>query len=448
LYVGSKLVMAADNDRFTDNNPGMRAASTAAHAVHGLVVHPEFSEAEVLAGKPTDFNDLHVLRGLDAVRDRIEMVTAPVREAMGFPFTQVDELEIKPVNWLIKGYIEADSLAQVFGDPGGGKSFVAIDMACCVATGTDWHGHKVKNAGAVFYIAGEGHNGLAKRFKAWELGTGVSLKGAPIYKSHRAAQLYDATEAAQVAQSINQLVGAKGVQPALIVIDTLARNMGGDENSTQDMNTFIHHLDTYLKSVYKCCVMVVHHSGTADKDRGRGSSAMKGAIDAEYKVAIDDASKMVKLTPKKMKEADVPAEKSFSLTRVDLNILNDEGESEMGAHLVSVDISGLIDIANARHKFLGGSQGVALKCLVSLEYASNIKKERGEFAPPIDRDTWRESCKEAGIDQKNFSRVVKNLLEKGVVVTRDDEIFFTSENSINHLKPPQTTSIEATEVKQ
>jgi len=409
LYVGSKLVMAADNDQFTDNNPGMRAASTAAHAVHGLVVHPEFSPAEVLAGKPTDFNDLHVLRGLDAVRDRIEMVTAPVREGLGFKFSKIGRIELKPIEWVVDDYVEADSLCQVFGDPGSGKSFVAIDLACCIATGRAWHGHDVRQ-GAVFYIAGEGHNGLARRFRAWELGNDADISDAPIYKSHRAAQLYDATEAALVAQSIKEMILDAGCEPSLIVIDTLARNMGGDENSTQDMNAFIQHLDIYMRQPYKCCVMLVHHSGTADKERGRGSSTVRGAIDAEYKVSIDEGTKTVQVEAKKMKDADKPATLNFGLTQIDLPVLDKHGEAVKGAYLTAVDISGLVKKVQ-RGAFLSANQRKCLDCLIGME----LKRVKDCIADSVGYDEWRDSAKEHGISSKRFAEIVPALLKKKMV---------------------------------
>jgi hypothetical protein len=86
------------------------------------------------------------------------------------------------------------------------------------------------------------------------VGQWPDLDGAPLYKSHSAAQLYDATEAAVVAEAIKELSAQAGTTPSLIIIDTLARNHGGDENSTQDMNAFIQHLDTYLRQPWKCCV--------------------------------------------------------------------------------------------------------------------------------------------------------------------------------------------------
>ena len=60
------LLLAADDDHQTEGNPGLNAAKSAALAVGGFVVVPQFP-----AGRPskaTDFNDLAALAGLDAVR--------------------------------------------------------------------------------------------------------------------------------------------------------------------------------------------------------------------------------------------------------------------------------------------------------------------------------------------------------------------------------------------
>lgn len=72
------LVFLADNDQWTDGNPGVTKAREAAAAVGGLVAVPPFDYSEGKPGKdgklrgPSDFNDLHQLRGLDAVREVIE----------------------------------------------------------------------------------------------------------------------------------------------------------------------------------------------------------------------------------------------------------------------------------------------------------------------------------------------------------------------------------------
>lgn len=68
-----RIIIAADNDRSTEGNPGIRAATEAARAVRGALAVPEFGDGE--AG--SDFNDLAAHRGAAAVRAAIEAAAAP-----------------------------------------------------------------------------------------------------------------------------------------------------------------------------------------------------------------------------------------------------------------------------------------------------------------------------------------------------------------------------------
>lgn len=262
------------------------------------------------------------------------------RMAPGFAFTRIGDIlgsGLKPIQWLVRNYVEADSLALMFGDPGCGKSFAAIDLACCIATGTPWHSNKTTQ-GPVFYIAGEGQNGLARRFAAWTQHNAIPLHDAPLFASHRPAQLCNAGAAAEVANAVDELEVATGQSPVLIVVDTLARNFGGDENSQEDMGAFISNLDNFLRKSgeWNATVLVVHHSGHADKSRGRGSSALKGAVDAEYSLSKDETG-VVRLEATKMKDAEQPPPLAFKLETLPIDgLLDDEGESITSAVLWSV----------------------------------------------------------------------------------------------------------------
>jgi hypothetical protein len=248
-------------------------------------------------------------------------------------FTKVSKLlsDIKPVQWLIENYLETDALSMVFGPSGGGKSFCVVDMACCVATGTSWHGMPVKQ-GAVFYIAGEGHNGLARRFAAWQKARNVKIiDDTPLFKSNRAVMMLDAGAAQGLAAEVERLVKETGHTPQMVVVDTLARNFGdGDENKQQDANMFIEHLDEYIRRKWQCNVMTVHHSGH-DMDRARGSSALKGAMDQE--IWVKGQAGHIELKVTKMKDAEVPADRRFKITQVGLGIEDDCGIEINGAHL-------------------------------------------------------------------------------------------------------------------
>lgn len=71
LFGNATIVVAADNDNWTDGNPGVHHARQAASAASAIIAVPKF---ESLDGKPTDFNDLHNRQGIEAVREQIGAV--------------------------------------------------------------------------------------------------------------------------------------------------------------------------------------------------------------------------------------------------------------------------------------------------------------------------------------------------------------------------------------
>ncbi|WP_288728964.1 DUF5906 domain-containing protein [uncultured Pseudoxanthomonas sp.] len=73
-YKRAKILVCADDDCWTEGNPGITAASTAAMAVAGEWMRPVFADEDgrqarhaANGAKATDFNDLHALEGLPAV---------------------------------------------------------------------------------------------------------------------------------------------------------------------------------------------------------------------------------------------------------------------------------------------------------------------------------------------------------------------------------------------
>jgi hypothetical protein len=72
-------------------------------------------------------------------------------------------------------------------------------------------------------------------------------------------------------------------RPALIVIDTQARvTVGIEENSNTEMGRVVQRMEE-LRMASGACVLLVHHSGN-DGDRGRGATAVKGALQTELGV--------------------------------------------------------------------------------------------------------------------------------------------------------------------
>jgi hypothetical protein len=206
-------------------------------------------------------------------------IKAEVPLQKGPLLTLVGDLKIKPIDPLISETLECNSIIGLVGPSGAGKSFVAIDMAMSIATGIPYHGHDV-NAGLVILCAGEGFRGIPDRVDAWCMHHGVEKSKARLAITQRAAQLFDEVYLNAFYKEIEALVGQHG-KPELIIIDTVARHMFGlDENSAKDMGALVATVDK-LKSDFECSIMLVHHTGHANQDRARGSTAFKGALDTE-----------------------------------------------------------------------------------------------------------------------------------------------------------------------
>lgn len=327
--------------------------------------------------------------------------------APSFRFVAACDMPLKPVAWLVHGYIEEDALTVMYGPPGKGKSFVALDLSCCIASGTPFHGHNVK-LGVAIYIAGEGHNGIARRLHAWALQNQTAIPPL-LFVSEAPTDLSIATNAAKVAEAVQQIAKATGEAPVLIVIDTMARNFGGEENSSTDVGQFIRNVDA-LRRHWKATVLIVHHSGK-DGDKGaRGSSALKGAADAEYEVSRSDEDKLVRLTPRKMKDAEEPPSLAFEL--IGVQVRDDSGAIVGGAALRLTEYTAPAGPSSAK---LGKQQKAALETLERMhsEIALRLESQGREDHPVyITTETWKEKCEEAGIPRQRFHDAKNTLVER------------------------------------
>lgn len=329
-----------------------------------------------------------------------------------FRLVRVSDMQIRPIAYLVRGFYELDSLAMTYGDPGCGKSFQGVSLACAVATGTDWYGQPTKQ-GPVVYIAGEGHNGLKRRFSAWEIHYQRSLDDAPLFVSTMAAAMSDPSSAATVRAAVDEVATEHGA-PALVVLDTLARNFGpGDENSTQDMTAFVAAADA-IRTRYGCTVLLVHHTGHADKTRARGAMALKGALDAEYRMDKDESG-VVRFEAKKMKDGPLPEPMAFRLCPVELGIQDEEGRAVTSAVLEPTSYEAE---PKGGRKGRGKWQIVALGVLEALRAEHEARVEAGGRDPASARvlvDDWRQSCLEAGIPKPRFYETKNSLLENELI---------------------------------
>lgn len=355
---------------------------------------------------PFDFSQL-IANGIRKAQER-EQAKA---KAQTFSFTMLGDLiaNPRPPVYLVQDYLEADSLAMLYGPPKCGKSFIAIDLVCSLATGTPWHGHPTEQC-PVFYICGEGHNGIARRFLAWSITRGVNLTQAPVAISNRAIPITDPKAAAKVAESIEQLAELTGQQPGLIVVDTLARNFGGNENDTERMSQFVANLDGVRRD-WNATALVVHHTGKDETRGARGANALLGAVDASYSVTKDELGHAC-LRAEEMKEAELPSTKTFALPPVTLPLIDAYGRP------VTSCCPGLLGFEyqppERGKKGRGKNQTKALMHLSRLytEHRANVEASgRDPDEARVLVSDWRNACIDDGIPRNRFSELIQTLAD-------------------------------------
>jgi len=347
---------------------------------------------------------------------------APGKEetSKSFRFVPAGDLvgEPCPPRWIIDGFLEDATLACLYGPSGGMKSFVALDMGLCVASGRAWHGNAVPNPGPVFYVCGEGLAGINKRLRVWASDSDVDARTLPFFVSNQPIGILESGAVQVAVNAIRELAEAHG-SPRLIIVDTLARNFGpGDENSTQDMSAFVSALDD-VRAGLGCAVLVVHHTGLSAADRARGASAFRAALDWEFRLEPKGDIRM--LTCTKAKDHEPPKDMAFEPEILETGWTDEDGRAVTSVVLRSVEVKS----HGSKEKPLKGASKIAYDALMALCTAGDVLKQS---AKPMDVDTWREEAyrrsispsPEQGARQRAFHRALTTLRDSGHILAEDD----------------------------
>jgi hypothetical protein len=289
------------------------------------------------------------------------------------------------IEWLVKNAIPKVSLGALFGAMGTFKSFVAADLGLHVAHGLRWLGRRTVKA-PVIYIAAEGGSGLWGRVEAWHRERSLQWTEAPFYVVPTALDL--SAEASRVVQAAKRL----GVQPGLVVIDTLSQTLAGDENAADEMAGYLRNLGQQFRDLWNCAVLVLHHSGHSATERPRGSSAFGGNIDFLMGLHRDERQMLATLSCQKAKDWEPWADATFELRRVELgsDADGDPITSLMAWHLLS---AGEIDSAVRAEAQAGrGGRDHALMALVDNGMEErNLRRAFYETLPQLDSDSRKKA---------------------------------------------------------
>jgi hypothetical protein len=210
--------------------------------------------------------------------------------------------------WLIEGVLPSHGFGVLYGEPGSGKTFVALSIALSVAADHSWCGRRTLG-GTVLYVAAEGLYGLKLRVEAYQ--KKHDLRAENIRYLGAAFNLLN-----DDVETLLATLRAAEIQPDLIVLDTLARLMvGADENSAKEMGQAIAGIDRLRKET-SATVLVIHHT-RKNGEAERGSSALRGAADVMIECKRPDQSN-VHFKCAKMKDAEPFKKAALGLEKVPL----------------------------------------------------------------------------------------------------------------------------------
>jgi len=418
-FAGRNVVVLADND-----DAGREHADIVIGNLFGVAGRIKRVELDGLPPKGDIVDWLDSGKGLEdltaAVKAAPTVAEAPAVEAEAvepegdgldyFEFVGADYIRnMPPIEWAIgegdDGIITENGLTVLYGAPGAGKSFIALDMALSIANGVEWQGMPTK-MGKVLYIVGEGLAGIGKRLSAWEQHKGIrtndNLHVLPIAVNFR-----DQSEVEKLMRSIDKA----GSGWSIAFCDTVARSLvGADENSSQEMGLWVAAADS-IKSHCKCAFVGVHHSGKNVANGMRGSSALLGAVDTSLVVTKDE--EYVTIRVEKQKDATPVDDQAFRMTEVAMI---------SGTSVVLERVDGDAVPKKKRTKGLTPNQQLALEALRN----AMIDRSIDRVAMTIWSEEHRAKCPD--LDRRRAQEARHSLIEARIVGSDKHTAWVINEN--------------------
>ena len=205
--------------------------------------------------------------------------------------------------------------------------------------------------------------------------------------------------------------------------------MNGDENRAQDIGAFLTPCRKLIRE-FGCSIVLVHHTGVAQeaKDRARGSSALRGAMDIELKISKEKGQSNIRLNQTKNKEAQEEKEIILTLEQFEIpNWYDEEGQPVNTCTIEAYKSNIFTEQETVKAVKLNKPERTAEQTFKEAILRDGVKiedKNTGNILAGIYIEDWRKVSYELSAQdnqdtkRNEFNSGRKGLHEKGIILKR------------------------------
>ncbi|MEO6907380.1 MAG: AAA family ATPase [Abditibacteriaceae bacterium] len=265
ILTGKDCVILTDNDA-----PGRNLGKKIKEAITGIALRIGIVELPNLPAKGDVVDYFNNGGTLDTL---LQMSREALNQepAERFRFYSMEEILAMPrIKSVVYNILFEQTVSILCANSGAYKSFIAMDWAFHVCTGTAWQGRDVKQGGVV-YVAAEGFHTIGDRFLGWKLRNGnFSSKNFYVLK-----EPINTADPSLTNELIKRIVA---FNPTLVILDTLSQCAAGmNENDNGAMALFINGMRRIAETT-GAHVMALHHNAKGS-DILRGAGSLKDNVD-------------------------------------------------------------------------------------------------------------------------------------------------------------------------
>jgi len=236
-------------------------------------------------------------------RDTEEFVLKP------FTLRQLYAEDFPPIEWVAENLIPLGCLGAITGESNSYKSFMTLALSQAIATGTSYLGHFATTAGKVLVIDEENSRRIIeKRFRNMSIEAHDDI----VFLSHTGLQIDREAHRTKLLQYVDTL------KPRLIIMDSMVRLHGRDENSATEMRQVMKALAS-LVAPDRSVLFIHHHKKDQGHARKAGSGSLRGSTDIfnalDFHLAIERKTEhlMVRMLKLRVQPELAPFKAGFEL---------------------------------------------------------------------------------------------------------------------------------------